>query len=185
MREFSTNAYAIRDRKEGAAQTEQENATPTDFSKLNPVSPVGKGAAVVGEVGKAAGRVVEGLSGDDPGQYVRDTLAGKKKHPEALIPNFAPLPCILGVGITMVITLNPVEPSMTTLKLTQIGNSLGLILPREVLARLKLQKGDTVFVTDAANGVMLTPYDPDLDQQLEIGREFMHEYRDTFHQLAK
>jgi conjugal transfer mating pair stabilization protein TraG len=80
MREFSTNAYAIRDRKEGAAQTEQENATPTDFSKLKPVSPVGKGAAVVGEVGKAAGRVVEGLSGDDPGQYVRDTLAGKKKR---------------------------------------------------------------------------------------------------------
>ena len=74
---------------------------------------------------------------------------------------------------------------MTTLKLTQIGNSLGLILPREVLARLKLQKGDTVFVTEAANGVMLTPYDPDLDQQLEIGREFMREYRDTFHQLAK
>ncbi|WP_313951929.1 AbrB/MazE/SpoVT family DNA-binding domain-containing protein [Accumulibacter sp.] len=74
---------------------------------------------------------------------------------------------------------------MTTLKITQVGNSLGLILPREVLARLKLQKGDTVFVTDAANGVMLTPYDPDLDQQLEIGREFMREYRDTFHQLAK
>ena len=74
---------------------------------------------------------------------------------------------------------------MTTLKLTQIGNSLGLILPREVLARHKLQKGDTVFLTDAANGVMLTPYDPALDQQLEIGRAFMHEYRDTFHQLAK
>lgn len=74
---------------------------------------------------------------------------------------------------------------MATLKLTQIGNSLGIILPKEVLARLKLQKGDAVFVTDAANGVMLTPYDPDLDQQLEIGREFMREYRDTFHQLAK
>ena len=74
---------------------------------------------------------------------------------------------------------------MTTLKLTQIGNSLGVILPKEVLARLKLQKGDAVFFTDAANGVMLTPYDPDLDQQLEIGREFMREYRDTFHQLAR
>jgi putative addiction module antidote len=74
---------------------------------------------------------------------------------------------------------------MTTLKLTQIGNSVGVILPKEVLARLKLQKGDTVFVTDAANGVMLTPYDPALDQQIEIGREFMREYRDTFHQLAK
>ncbi len=74
---------------------------------------------------------------------------------------------------------------MTTLKLTQIGNSLGVILPKDVLARLRLQKGDTVFVTDAANGVMLTPYNPVLDQQLEIGREFMREYRDTFHQLAK
>lgn len=74
---------------------------------------------------------------------------------------------------------------MTALKLTQIGNSVGVILPKDVLARLKLEKGDTVFVTDAANGVMLTPYDPALDQQLEIGREFMREYRDTFHQLAK
>jgi putative addiction module antidote len=74
---------------------------------------------------------------------------------------------------------------MTALKLTQIGNSVGVILPKEVLSRLKLEKGDTVFVTDAANGVMLTPYDPALDEQLEAGREFMREYRDTFHQLAK
>ena len=74
---------------------------------------------------------------------------------------------------------------MIALKLTQIGNSVGLILPKEILARLKLEKGDTVFVTDAANGVNLTPYDPSLEEQLELGREFMREYRDTFHQLAK
>lgn len=74
---------------------------------------------------------------------------------------------------------------MTALKLTQIGNSVGVILPKEVLARLKLGKGDTVFVTDAANGVTLTPYDPVLTEQVERGREFMREYRDTFHQLAK
>ena len=74
---------------------------------------------------------------------------------------------------------------MPALKLTRIGNSVGIILPKEVLARLKLGKGDMVFITDAANGVTLTPYDPALDQQLEIGREFMREYRDTFHQLAK
>lgn len=74
---------------------------------------------------------------------------------------------------------------MTALKLTQIGNSVGVILPKEVLARLKLEKGDTVFVTEAANGVTLTPYDPSLDDQLKAGREFMREYRDTFHQLAK
>jgi len=74
---------------------------------------------------------------------------------------------------------------MTTLKLTQIGNSVGLILPKELLARLKLEKGDTVFVTEAANGVNLSPYDPSLDEELALGHEFMHEYRDTFHQLAK
>ncbi len=73
----------------------------------------------------------------------------------------------------------------TTLKLTQIGNSVGVILPKEILARLKLEKGDTLFVTDAANGLVLTPYDPSLDEQLALGREFMREYRDTFHQLAK
>ncbi len=74
---------------------------------------------------------------------------------------------------------------MTALKLTQIGNSVGVILPKEVLARLKLEKGDMVFVTDAPQGVNLTPYDPALEDQLKAGREFMHEFRDTFHQLAK
>ena len=74
---------------------------------------------------------------------------------------------------------------MTALKLTQIGNSVGVILPKETLARLKLVKGDTVFLTEAPNGVSLTPYDPDLEAQLKLGREFMHDYRDTFHQLAK
>ncbi|MCS4511733.1 AbrB/MazE/SpoVT family DNA-binding domain-containing protein [Xylophilus ampelinus] len=74
---------------------------------------------------------------------------------------------------------------MSALKLTQIGNSVGVILPKEVLARLKLGKGDTVFMTEATNGVTLTPYDPALDEQLKLGREFMRDFRDTFHQLAK
>ncbi len=74
---------------------------------------------------------------------------------------------------------------MSALKLTQIGNSVGVILPKEVLARLKVEKGDTLFLTEAANGVTLTPYDPSLEAQLKLGREFMREYRDTFHQLAK
>ncbi len=75
---------------------------------------------------------------------------------------------------------------MTALKLTQIGNSVGVILPKEVLARMKLGKGDTVYLTDAANdGITLTPYDPELEKQIKLGREFMHDYRDTFHQLAK
>ena len=74
---------------------------------------------------------------------------------------------------------------MQTLKLTQIGNSVGVILPKEVLARLKLAKGDTVYVTDMPGGVALTPYDPSFEEQLELGREFMREYKDTFRALAK
>lgn len=75
---------------------------------------------------------------------------------------------------------------MSALKLTQIGNSVGVILPKEVLARMKLGKGDTVYLTEAVNdGITLTPYDPSLAEQVELGREFMREYRDTFRQLAK
>jgi putative addiction module antidote len=75
---------------------------------------------------------------------------------------------------------------MTALKLTQIGNSVGVILPKELLARLKVEKGDTLFVTEAADGgVTLTPYDPSLAEEVERGREFMREFRDTFHELAK
>ncbi len=74
---------------------------------------------------------------------------------------------------------------MNALKLTQIGNSLGLILPKEVLARLKLEKGDTVFVTDAANGVMLTPYSPDFETQMNAARDVMKRRRNVLRELAK
>lgn len=74
---------------------------------------------------------------------------------------------------------------MHTLKLTQIGNSIGVILPREALARLKLGKGESVFMTETPQGYTLTPYDPALDEQIAAGRAFMHDFRDTFHQLAK
>lgn len=74
---------------------------------------------------------------------------------------------------------------MHTLKLTQIGNSVGMILPKEVLARLKLEKGDTVFLTETPDGLAVTPYDPTLEEQIEAGRAFMREFRDTFHELAK
>jgi putative addiction module antidote len=74
---------------------------------------------------------------------------------------------------------------MHTLKLTQIGNSVGVILPKEALARLRLEKGQTVFMTETPEGMVLTPYDPALEEQIEAGRAFMRDFRDTFHQLAK
>ena len=74
---------------------------------------------------------------------------------------------------------------MHTLKLAQIGNSVGVILPKEVLARLKLEKGDAVFVSETPEGVVLTPYDPAIAEQVELGREFMRDFRDAFRELAK
>ncbi len=72
-----------------------------------------------------------------------------------------------------------------SLKVTQIGNSVGVILPKEVLARLKVQKGDSLFVTDLPDGVALRPYDAEFAEQMELAREIMKEYRDVLRELAK
>jgi putative addiction module antidote len=74
---------------------------------------------------------------------------------------------------------------MHTLKLTQIGNSVGLILPKEVLVRLKLEKGDTVFLTDAPGGATITPHDPVFEDQMTLARQIMKERRAVLHELAK
>ena len=74
---------------------------------------------------------------------------------------------------------------MTKLKVTAIGSSAGLILPKDILARLKVEKGDQLFVVETKDGLLLTPYDPSLEEQLELGRDFMKEFRDTFRALAK
>jgi putative addiction module antidote len=75
---------------------------------------------------------------------------------------------------------------MTTLKLTQIGNSVGLILPKEMLARLKLEKGDSVYVSEAANGaVMMTPYNAEFEKQMDAARKIMKERRQVLRELAK
>jgi putative addiction module antidote len=74
---------------------------------------------------------------------------------------------------------------MTTLKVTQIGNSLGLILPKELLARLKLEKGDAVFITDTPDGIAMTPYDEAFETQMMAARVIMKRRRHVLRELAK
>ena len=74
---------------------------------------------------------------------------------------------------------------MSALKLTQIGNSVGVILPKEVLARLKVEKGDTLFMSDAANGVTLSTYSPEFAAQMTAARRIMKKRRAELHELAK
>ncbi len=73
----------------------------------------------------------------------------------------------------------------SSLRVTQVGNSLGVVLPKEILTKLRVEKGDTIFVTETPEGITLTPFDPAFDEQVALGREFMNEYKDTFHALAK
>jgi putative addiction module antidote len=74
---------------------------------------------------------------------------------------------------------------MSALKLTQIGNSVGVILPKELLARLKVAKGDSLFWTEAANGVNLSTYDPEFDEQMTVARKIMKKRKEVLRELAK
>ena len=74
---------------------------------------------------------------------------------------------------------------MQALKLTQIGNSMGVILPREMIVRLGLAKGDTVYAVDQPDGVRLTVADPDFAAQMDVARRVMKERRAVLRELAK
>jgi len=75
--------------------------------------------------------------------------------------------------------------TMQTLKIRKVGNSLGLVLPKEVVARLKVEEGDTVYLTDAQDGYRITPLDPDFAQQMATAEAIMREDRDILRELAK
>ena len=72
-----------------------------------------------------------------------------------------------------------------TLKLTPIGDSLGVVLPKEVLQSLRVGQGDELYVLETPNGIELTPYDPAFSSQIEVAERVMHEDRDVLRKLAK
>lgn len=74
---------------------------------------------------------------------------------------------------------------MYALKLTQIGNSVGVVLPKELLAQLHVGKGDTLFATESPEGIRLTPFDPVFEQQMEAARQIMKKRRNVLRELAK
>jgi putative addiction module antidote len=73
---------------------------------------------------------------------------------------------------------------MMTLKVTTVGNSAGIVLPKEVLERLRVQKGDTLYVLETPRGIELTPYDPEFAAQMELAEQVMREDRDALKKLA-
>ena len=72
------------------------------------------------------------------------------------------------------------------LQIKKIGNSAGLILPKELLARLKLKEGDKLYVVEQTErGIKLSPYDPKHAKAMEFARRSFREYADTYRALAK
>ena len=75
---------------------------------------------------------------------------------------------------------------MLSFKVTTVGSSVGFILTKEAMARLKVQKGDTVYLTEAPDGsYRLTPYNPEFERQMSLAEQIMHDDRDILHTLAK
>ncbi len=73
----------------------------------------------------------------------------------------------------------------TAVKIISIGNSSGVILPKETLARMNVQKGDTLYLTEGPQGIRLVPFDEEFATQMEAAREIMRENRDVLQRLAE
>ena len=70
-------------------------------------------------------------------------------------------------------------------KLTKIGNSTGVVLPREVLARLRVSQGDTLYFTEAPDGFRVTAFDPDFEKKMALAEQIMRDDRDILRVLAQ
>ena len=73
----------------------------------------------------------------------------------------------------------------TTAKILTIGSSVGVVLTKDVLSRLKVQKGDSLYISDTRDGIELTPYDPEFAEEMEAGRKVMRKHRDVLRKLAR
>lgn len=71
------------------------------------------------------------------------------------------------------------------LKITTVGNSAGVILPKELLTRMRLEKGDELYALETPGGIVLTTYDPELATQMEVAERVMREDRQVLHKLAQ
>ena len=74
---------------------------------------------------------------------------------------------------------------MIELKARIIGNSTGVTFPKEVVDRLKIKSGDTVYLTESPDGYRLTPYHPEFARQMEVAESVMRRYKDALRELAK
>lgn len=74
---------------------------------------------------------------------------------------------------------------MLKVKVTTVGNSMGILLPKEVLGKMKANKGDFLYLVESPEGYTLTPYQQDFEEQISAAENIMARYRNTLRELAK
>ena len=74
---------------------------------------------------------------------------------------------------------------ISKVKVTTVGNSAGIVLPKEILSRLKVEKGDTITLSETPNGFHMTAYDETFMRKMEAAERVMRKYRDTLRKLAE
>lgn len=72
-----------------------------------------------------------------------------------------------------------------TVKVTTLGNSVGIVLPKEILERLHIEKGDMLYISETPGGVQLTPLKPEFARVMEAGRRATRKYRNALRKLAE
>jgi putative addiction module antidote len=73
----------------------------------------------------------------------------------------------------------------TVVKITTVGSSVGIVLPKEILSRLHVEKGDSLYITETPDGVQLTPYDEKFARVMKAADKVMRENRDVLRKLAE
>ncbi len=74
---------------------------------------------------------------------------------------------------------------MLKVKVTPVGNSMGILLPKEALGKLKVERGDTLYLVEGPDGYTLTPYQQDFEEQMALSNSLMKRYKNTLRKLAK
>lgn len=74
---------------------------------------------------------------------------------------------------------------MIKVKVTQVGNSMGILLPKEALSKMKAEKGDTLYLVEGPDGYTVTPYDQEFEEQVTAAEKVMKKYRNALRELAK
>ena len=92
-------------------------------------------------------------------------------------------PCV--VNGTCLVYYECYTSSMSAIRVTAVGNSVGIILPKELVVRLRLARGDQLHVVETSRGIELTPYDPALEVELKAGRSIARRYRSALRKLAR